>query len=359
VITEVVYLLAIRLGVPAELRFLGDLASGAFDVTRARHHLDPAGITWIDNYEKAIADAAEDGTVAGRSMIDLNLTLQLRYPNSPMSQFMALYLPNSAALVQDYLEQIAGLALPVQPIDVKYPDWSALGHAIDLRLRLSLGSPLGAPVSIGVDAIGGRMPLRGAPPPSIRGALHRVGQALLSTVDAYLGRAIGLDEDVLCRLCFVAAYYEDIYRTGEIRRYSMLADATPATTLDDFMAAVPGYATEDIGRQMDLAAKPFAPFRRLPVEARICGPTFQGSQDIGGADADFILGGLLLDCKAAIQPRRLGRNEDLPTRRLLATGLRRPVQNRSRRPVPIPARRTRRLERAGFPALSRCHQPCK
>jgi hypothetical protein len=75
------------------------------------------------------------------------------------------------------------------------------------------------------------------------------------------------------------------------------------------MAAVPGYAIEDIGRQRELAAEPFAPFRALPADARVCGPTFQGSGDLGGADADFILGGLLLDCKAAIQPRRLGRDE--------------------------------------------------
>ena len=278
-------------------------------VTRARQHLDPSGITWIDDYEKATADAAKDGTVAGRPMIDLNLTLQLRYPNSPMSQFMAQHLPDSPALVRDYLQQIACLPHPVQPIDVKHPDWSALGHAIDFRLRLWLGSPLGEPVRIGVDAIGGRMPLRGAPPAPIRTALHRAGQDLLSTVDSYLDRATGLDEDALSRLCFVAAYYEDIYRTGEIRRFSMLADTTPASTLDDLMAAVPGYAIEDIGRQMELAQQPLAPFRALPAKARICGPTFQGSQDIGGADADFILGGLLLDCKAAIQPRRLGRDE--------------------------------------------------
>jgi hypothetical protein len=222
---------------------------------------------------------------------------------------MAQHLPNSTALVRNYLHQVAGLAHPVQPIDVKHPDWSALGHAIDFRLRLSLGSSLGAPVSTGIDAVGGPMPLRGAPPRPIRTALHRAGQDLLSAVNAYLDRAGGLGDDALCRLCFVAAYYEDIYRTGEIRRYSMLADATPTTTLDDLTAAVPGYAIDDIGRQMKLAEEPFAPFRALPAKARICGPDFRGSQDIGGADADFILGGLLLDCKAAIQPRRLGRDE--------------------------------------------------
>src|SRR5262249_48135421 len=71
----------------------------------------------------------------------------------------------------------------------------------------------------------------------------------------------------------------------------------------------PGYPREQIGGQWGLAEEPFAPLRALPAEARVCGPAFQGSRDIGGADADFILGGLLLDCKAAIQPRRLGRDE--------------------------------------------------
>jgi len=36
---------------------------------------------------------------------------------------------------------------------------------------------------------------------------------------------------------------------------------------------------------------------------------FAGSTDIGGADADYILAGLLLDCKATRAPRRLGREE--------------------------------------------------
>jgi hypothetical protein len=40
-----------------------------------------------------------------------------------------------------------------------------------------------------------------------------------------------------------------------------------------------------------------------------CGPEFTGSADIGGADADFILGGLLLDCKSTTRPGKLGRDE--------------------------------------------------
>jgi hypothetical protein len=47
----------------------------------------------------------------------------------------------------------------------------------------------------------------------------------------------------------------------------------------------------------------------LPSATVTCGPEFAGSRDIGGADADFILDGLPLDCKATIMPRRLGADE--------------------------------------------------
>ncbi|MCQ0003185.1 UvrD-helicase domain-containing protein [Streptomyces sudanensis] len=278
-------------------------------VTRARHRLDTEGIAWIDAYEKTMADTGRDGTVAGRPMIELSLTGQLKYDSSPVSQFMAAHLPYSQNLVGDYQARIAGLPHPVQPIDVRYPNWSALGHAVDYRLRLSLGGRLGPAVAAGVMLLDETGPLPGAPARGTRGALHAAGRELLAAVDTYLADPGSLDENALTRLCFVAGFFEDIARTGEIRRFSMLGSATPATTLDDLTAAVPEYVVTDIDQQMRLAEGPFAAFRALPQRARVCGPVFAGSGDIGGADADYILGGLLLDCKATKDPRRLGREE--------------------------------------------------
>ncbi|MGW1364711.1 hypothetical protein ACWCQP_45815 [Streptomyces chartreusis] len=59
--------------------------------------------------------------------------------------------------------------------------------------------------------------------------------------------------------------------------------------------------------QMALAEQPFAAFRHLPDHRRVCGPVFAGSADLGGADADFIVDGLLIDCKATIRPHSLNR----------------------------------------------------
>jgi hypothetical protein len=277
-------------------------------VTRAKRTLDVTGLAWADDYEKAIAKAGHD-SVAGAPLIDLPLTGQLRFGGSPISRFLADHLPGTQRAVWDYLGRIGDLPRPVQPADVRYPAWAALGHAIDFRLRLSLGWPLGDSAAAGVAAVGASGPLRGAPSRAARDALHRCGQDLLAAVGGYLRDPGSLPDEYLARLCFVAAYYEDVYRAGEVRRYSMLAEGTPDTMLDGLVAAVPGYAVDDIGQQMALAGNAFRQFRALPRRAVTCGPVFAGSADIGGADADFILGGLLLDCKATITPRKLGAGE--------------------------------------------------
>jgi hypothetical protein len=277
-------------------------------VTRARRVLDITGLDWADGYEKATVSAGNgnSGTVP---LIDLPLTAQLRKLASPVSQFLAGNLPGTSRAVRDYQQRIGDLPRPVQPTDVRYPDWSALGHAIDFRLRLSLGCPLGDSVMAGIRAIGSGTPLRGAPPPAARAALQACGLDLITQVNRCLAAPSSQSDDYLARLCFVAAFYEDVYRTGEVRQHSMLAPVTAGTTLDRLVSVVPGYVPEDIARQLELSDGPFARFRALPSDAVTCGPEFAGSRDIGGADADFILGGLLLDCKATITPRRLGADE--------------------------------------------------
>lgn len=269
-------------------------------VTRSRRLLDLTGIAWVDEYEKT--------TASGRPpLATLSLTGQLKYDDSPLSQFMAQHLPNSLEVQRDYLARLTGLPRPVQPIDVQHPDWAALGHAIDYRLRLSFGANLGPAVSHGLALLNGYV-VRGAPVGPGLDAIIAAGERLLATVDAYLTNPGSLTEDAVIRLCFVASFFEDIYRTGQIRRFSLLARATANTELADVTAAVPAYVIDDIGQQMRLAQRPLAPFRALPPWTKICGPIFAGSNDVP-ADGDYILNGLLLDCKATKDPRRLGREE--------------------------------------------------
>jgi hypothetical protein len=245
-------------------------------------------------------------------MINLTLTRQLQYPTSPLYRFLAEHLPTTQRVVQNYLSRITDLPRPVQPVDVRNPAWSAIGHTIDFRLRLSLGQPLGPSVEMGIAAFRTDGQLPGAPPsPAARIALHKCGRELLAAITSHLDDPDRLPEEHLVRLCFVAASYEAVYRSGEVRRNTMLAAGTPDTTLGSLLEAVPGYVIDDIGQQMALADTntSFGWFRKLPRQKIVTGPAFAGSTDIGGADADFILGGLLLDCKATITPRKLGANE--------------------------------------------------
>lgn len=269
-------------------------------VTRARELLDPAGLSWANDYET---------TQEPERLIDLPLTGQLRYENAPISLFLAQHLPDTHKVVQDYHQRIAGLPRPVQPKDAWRPAWPALGHAIDYRLRLSLGCPLGDPVHIGVEVIASNEPLPGAPNQRTRTALATTGNYLLAVVDRFLAGTLELEDRWLTRLCFVASFYEDVYRTGKVAQYSMLRDASPRTDLRALVKAVPAYVVADIAAQMELAQPVFTLFRALPQPLITCGPTFAGSTDLGGADADFIVDGLLLDCKATTTPTRLGSTE--------------------------------------------------
>jgi hypothetical protein len=142
----------------------------------------------------------------------------------------------------------------------------------------------------------------------VRRALHAAGSRLLARLHAHLENA-PLCEEELTRLCHVAGFYEVVHRNGVFsRRRNLLALADAHTTLDHLTTAVPAYVVEDIAEQMELAERPFAPFRKLPDQQRVCGPVFAGRDDSGGADADFIVGGLLIDCKATTRPHSLHRS---------------------------------------------------
>ncbi|MFI7388677.1 UvrD-helicase domain-containing protein [Streptomyces sp. NPDC049813] len=276
-------------------------------VTRARHLLDTTGIKRLQAHS---TPATADTTPDGISLAQLPLTGQLKYPRSPMSTFMARHLPHPERLIASYLRHTRDLPHPVQPLNERRPDYAALGHTIDYRLRLHLGSGPGPAATAGVDLIGSTHPLDGAPPPAVRAHLHTIGTSILHRLHAHLTDPDRrLDDDALTRFCFLTCFFEAVYRTGAFpRKRNPLAHVDEHTTITDLIDAVPTYVIDDIDEQMQLAQKPFTPLRNLPADQRICGPVFAGSTDVK-ADADFIAGNILIDCKAITRPHRLGREE--------------------------------------------------
>lgn len=279
-------------------------------VSRAMDVLDIEGVSWLDDYEKKITEQSEQHNDSAR-LVNLALTHQLRFKDAPVTAFLRRHLPGVETVRRDYLSRLAGLPYPVQPLDVHTPAWNCLGHTIDYRLRMLLGQLPGEAVVLGVKEFENNVPqpVPGMLREAAREAVLAAGEQMLQRFAQWRDNPAQATDEQRTRLAFVAAHYERIFREGQLTRDSMLADADELTTLDGLMQQVPRYVVEDIAEQLALAEKPFTPFLRLPENQRTCGPTFDGSADIGGADADYILDGLLLDCKATVHPRSIGAAE--------------------------------------------------
>ncbi|WP_432176682.1 hypothetical protein [Streptomyces sp. Tue6028] len=247
----------------------------------------------------------------------MSLTSSLKDRTSVMSQFLTEHLPSADGLLSDYRRRLARHPAPLRP-DVgagRRPDYRMLGHTIDHRLRISLGAPTGQPISEGV--VRAVIDDDGWPEPGVISTVQAAGNALLHELAQYEcrhGQPLALDsqtEDRLVRLCHIASSFEALYRYAGWVRGNSLGSTRPGATLDEIVDAVPSHVVDDIRQQMALAAHPgpFDGLRQLPAAQRVCGPVFDGSVHVGGADADFIVGGQLIDCKATIRPERISRAE--------------------------------------------------
>ncbi|WP_438453345.1 hypothetical protein [Streptomyces asiaticus] len=244
----------------------------------------------------------------------MSLTSCIDDAHSPVSRFLACELPAVAALAGNYRSR-----LPLHP-DTTRPqgtgpfNYRSLGQAVDLRLRAAFGAPVGSPVVTGIGFTA--MHLADFRSPAAAVAVAEVGQELLDQLNAHPPASTGqllleqAEEERLARMCFVAAWFEEVFRSG-MRPGNPLLHADLSHGLDGVLEEVPDYVPGDIAAQAARADQPEALqwILNTPMADRVCGPTFAGSAHVGGADADFIVAGRLIDCKATIHPKRIGRDQ--------------------------------------------------
>ncbi|MFD4318976.1 hypothetical protein [Streptomyces sp. NPDC058548] len=244
----------------------------------------------------------------------MSLTSCLKDPHSPISQFLSTELPAMPALIGHYRAQLPMRPDTARPQDPGPFSYRSLGQAIDLRLRIAFGTPIGSPLTAGIlltaRSMGDSVSLEAAL------AVADTGQALLGQLKAQPAATPGAmlrepsTEEQVARLCFVAAWFEEVYRQG-LNPGNPLLHGDLARRLEGMLEQVPHYVPGDIAQMAALADRPGALqcILELGEADRVCGPTFAGSHHVGGADADYIAGGHLIDCKATIHPQRLGRAE--------------------------------------------------
>lgn len=109
------------------------------------------------------------------------------------------------------------------------------------------------------------------------------------------------NENELNTCCLILGCFEQFFRAGVevIWPSSILAGAGDSTSVDELLGLVPAPWVEDLGV---LAAGFKRSLGSRQFKNAICNPTFEGSLDVGGADADLILDGKLCEIKTTVKP---------------------------------------------------------
>ncbi|MFC9330784.1 hypothetical protein [Kitasatospora sp. NPDC057015] len=239
----------------------------------------------------------------------MSLTRLLDDKTSALRVFFDSELPVLRALRASYRATRSHVLPTQRPEPQAETRWGTLGAAIDHRLRWSLRAVQlrGRSVDAGISMAGEYAPI-----------LQRVGAELLDTIDELIVRERLDDrslpvsrasetEERLARLAYVAALFEEVFRTGQVWPSTALAQADGFLTLEALLRAVPDHEARDVvamverSRHGGLEALRAATAPDLVVLA----PTFAGSADVAGADADWIADRTLVDVKATVTPDKL------------------------------------------------------
>ena len=103
------------------------------------------------------------------------------------------------------------------------------------------------------------------------------------------------DEDALNRHCVVLALMEEVARTGKTSDTILAADRFDNNPL---ISIAESHWIDDL---RELSFRFFDNFSQLISLPFVLNPSFDGSEDIGGADADLIVDGTLIDIKTTIK----------------------------------------------------------
>lgn len=123
--------------------------------------------------------------------------------------------------------------------------------------------------------------------------------ATLRTMQPVRRRLEPEEERLLARYCFVLGLFEEPYRSGRYAEELLMMPA-PRKSVDELLAIPEDAWIDDLCTLSTLFYDNYHPLLSLPFTLN---PTFAGSSDVGGADADIIIDGCLIEIKSSIRPR--------------------------------------------------------
>lgn len=115
-----------------------------------------------------------------------------------------------------------------------------------------------------------------------------------------IGRRLTLEEErIIARYCFILALFEEVYRSDRYKDGPLFVPSVKQSI--DELLAIPEDAWIDDLSQLSLRF--YDTCHDLLSRAFVLNPTFSGSRDVGGADADLIIDGCLLEIKTSKQAK--------------------------------------------------------
>ncbi len=261
----------------------------------------------------------------------MSLTSHLKDPASPIGQFIRQRFAHTTNLTRAANMQLRSMAtLRPGTATPGYP-YSTLGIAIDYRLRYSFAitphrylvawkgamllalRPLTSPsdVEITPDELDELSKEIGMPFASrVAQGLYplRLITSFFASLEATLkalqpiGRQLPLEaEQTLDRYCYVLALFEEAYRSGlsALKERSPLFVPTTKQSVAELLAIPQAMWIEDLCAMSSLFCERY---QELFSRPHALNPTFAGSPDVGGADADMVIDGCLIDIKATVRP---------------------------------------------------------
>lgn len=236
----------------------------------------------------------------------MSLTSHIRNAKqSPIGQFLRQRFPHTAIITKETnakLRASRALLPPIHP----WP-YDKIGSAMDYRIRyyfdITPGQQLVAwagahmlPYVLGDEGelIAGPYTLE-----PVEAFFSRL-DALLETIHP-VGRKLEPEEERdLARYCFILALFEEVFREGVDGRAKNgpLFMPEPKQSFEELLALVEEGWIDDL---CQLTALFHDTCQHLLLQPFNLNPTFAGSGDVGGADADLIVDGCLIEIKTSKQ----------------------------------------------------------
>jgi hypothetical protein len=224
----------------------------------------------------------------------MSLRSEVEQSASPIRRFLEGRFPLAGGVCDGLSVRLAKRPTLRPDTSAGNPPWSQIGMTVGYRLGYALGNQSHGLAILGAGDLSEHHRLLARELVSVIGDLGAPGP---------IGRLPDADEERIARVCWALALYETIFRAGAGIN-TPLRELSIEATVEDLLALASPAWIEDVIAQMGAAVDGLvAHFSHVPAEGRRPGVTFAGSADVGGADADLLIGSTLIEVKTTIQTR--------------------------------------------------------